>query len=99
MTTPRLTPAQRRFIEEFDIYTRRGTEPREYQSLRDLWHIQHRTMNWCQRMGLLARRGISEKTGNPVFVVNPEVREELGLRKPVFKTKLLRPRKRIVRAV
>ena len=97
MTTTRLTPAQRRFIEEFDIYTRRGTEPREYRSLRDLWHIQHRTMNWCQRMGLLARKGIS-KTGDPVFVVNPEKRDELGLRKPVFKAKLLRPRKRLSRA-
>lgn len=96
MTNPRLTPAQRRFIEEFDIYTRRGTEPREYRSLRDLWRVQHRTMNWCQRMGLLARRGIS-KTGDPIFVVNPEKRDELGLRKPVFKTKLLRPRKRLSR--
>jgi hypothetical protein len=96
MTNPRLTPAQRRFIEEFDIYTRRGTEPREYRSLRDLWRVQHRTMNWCQRMGLLARRGIS-RTGDPIFVVNPEKRDELGLRKPVFKTKLLRPRKRLSR--
>ena len=98
MTSLRLTPAQKRFIEEFDIYTRRGTEPREYQSLRDLWRIQHRTMNWCQRMGLLARRGVSKQTGNPVFVVNPEKREELGLRTPVFKTKLFRPRKRLSRA-
>jgi len=99
MTNLRLTPAQRRFIEEFDIYTRRGTEPQEYQSLRDLWSVQHRTMNWCQRMGLLSRRGISSKTGNPVFVVNPEKREELGLRKPVFKAKLLRPRKRLIRVL
>jgi len=56
-------------------------------------------MNWCQRMGLLSRRGISSKTGNPVFVVNPEKREELGLRKPVFKAKLLRPRKRLIRVL
>lgn len=99
MTNPRLTPAQRRFIEEFDIYTHRGTEPREYRSLRDLWRVQHRTMNWCQRMGLLARSGISKQTGNPVFVVNPEKRVELGLQKQIFKTKTLRPRKRLIRVL
>jgi len=99
MTTLRLTPAQRRFIKEFDSYTRMGSEPKEYQSLRDLWHIQHRTMNWCQRMGLLARRGVSKQTGLPVFVVNPEKREELGLQKQIFRTKLLSPRKRLIRVL
>jgi len=97
MTQVRLTPAQRRFIEEFDVYTRRGTEPREFRSLNQSWNIQHRTMNYCQRLGLLTSRGVCPKTGNALFVINPQLREELGLRKQVFVAKILRPRRRLSR--
>lgn len=95
MTQLQLTPAQRRFIEEFDVYTRRGTEPREYNSLRDSWKIQHRTMNACRRSGLLVKRGVSSDGESPTFVINPELREALGLRPRIFVSKVLRPRKRI----
>jgi len=95
MTQLKLTPAQQRFIEEFDVYTRRGTDPKEFRPLRDLWKMQHRTMNWCHRNGLLAKRGMSNQTGNPIYVVNPELRIQLGLRTPVFKARFLRPRKRL----
>jgi len=98
MNQLKLTPAQRRFIEDFDAYTRKGTEPREYQSLRDQWKIQHRTMNWCYRTGILKRCGIEKKTGNPAFIVSPELRDQLGLAKRVFKTGVLRPRKRLSRS-
>jgi hypothetical protein len=95
MTTLQLTPAQRRFIDEFDIYTRRGTEPREYGSLRDSWRVQHRTMNACRREGLLIQKGICQKTGNPTFIINPEFRDSLGLRRQIFVAKIFRPRRRI----
>lgn len=75
----RLTPAQRRFIEQFDLYTAFGADPKEYQSLRDLWRIQHRTMNWCMRTGILKRISFSKTTGDPKFVINPELRQMLGL--------------------
>ena len=99
MNLTQLTPAQKRFIEQFDCYTRRGTIPQEYQSLRDQWHVQHRTMNFCRRAGLLKPCGVEAKTGNTTFVVNPELREALGLAKQVFKSRLLRPRKRLSRAI
>lgn len=95
MKTLKLTPAQKKFVQEFDVYTRRGTEPREYSSLRNSWRIQHRTMNACRREGLLVARGICSKTGNPMFVINPELRDSLGLRRQIFVCKILRPRKRI----
>lgn len=72
----RLTPAQRRFIEQFDLYTAFGADPKEYQSLRDLWRIQHRTMNWCHRMGILKYIPTGSEA---TFVVNPEFRQLLGL--------------------
>ena len=72
----RLTPAQRRFIEKFDLYTAFGADPKEYHSLSDTWHIQHRTMNWCYRAGILKR----VLTGNePMFIVDPALRQLLGL--------------------
>jgi hypothetical protein len=72
----RLTPAQRRFIEKFDLYTAFGADPKEYQSLRDLWHIQHRTMNWCHRVGILK----CVPTGSEsTFIVNPALRKLLNL--------------------
>lgn len=91
----KLTPAQKRFLEKFDLYTGRGALPQEYQDLRDAWRIQHRTMNWCQRTGLLVKKGTSVKTGNPEFVVSPDVRQALGLpERPISFNFMRRRRKR-----
>lgn len=97
MNLTQLTPAQKRFIEQFDCYTRRGTIPQEYQSLRDQWRVQHRTMNFCRRIGILKACGREAVTGNTTFVINPELRDALGLSKQIFKSRLLRPRKRLSR--
>lgn len=90
----KLTPAQKRFLEKFDLYTGRGALPREYHSLRDSWKIQHRTMNWCMREGLLVKKGVSSKTGNPEFVVSPDVRTALGLSSRPIMYQFIRRRRR-----
>jgi len=79
VTPIRLTPAQRRFLEQFDLYTAFGQDPKEYHSLRDIWHIQHRTMNWCHKVGILQQVSISKTTGNPKFIINPALRALVGL--------------------
>ena len=90
----KLTPAQKRFLEKFDLYTNRGALPQEYQDLRDAWKIQHRTMNWCQRTGLLVKKNCSAKTGNAQFIVSPEAREALGLPKKPISFDFMRRRRR-----
>jgi len=65
-----------RFIEQFDLYTAFGADPKDYYSLRDLWRIQHRTMNWCHRTGILKRISVN---GDSRFIVNPTLRQMLGL--------------------
>jgi len=94
MSNLKLTPAQKNFIERFDAYTANGANPRDYRHLREEWGVQHRTMNWCHRSGLI-KKAAGESS---LFVVNPEKRRELGL--PVveiIKTRKLSPRKRLVR--
>lgn len=93
MNLTQLTPAQRRFIEQFDSYTLQGTTPQEYYSLRGEWRIQHRTMNFCRRIGILKACGKKPGTEMTTFVINPELREALGLSRPVFESRLLRRRR------
>jgi|GEM_PF-3104031 len=91
----KLTPAQRRFLERFDAYTSFGNTPREYLSLREEWHVQHRTMNWCYRKGFLKK---ATSANQVAFIVDPEKREALSLQPSGrIMTKRLSPRKRLVR--
>lgn len=95
MTQGKLTPAQRRFVEQFDSYTQYGSDPKDFRPLGELWQVQHRTMNWCLRTGII-KKAITDN-GNG-FIVNPDARESLGLTPTrIIQTKTFKIRKRLVR--
>jgi hypothetical protein len=95
MPKMKLTPAQKSFIERFYAYTAYGSRPRDYKPLGDRWGVQHRTMNWCRREGLIKKIDI----GNwDLFVVDLEKARAMGL--PIAegpRIQKLLPRKRLVR--
>lgn len=94
MTSVKLTQAQKRFIELFDLYTMQGLNPLDYRLVQKKIKIQFRTINQCRRLGLIKKANKdSEK-----FIVNPKWKEKLGLSaKITIQTKKIQPRKRIVK--
>jgi len=78
MKNIRITPARKRFLEAFDQYTNRGTNPHTLDNAWKELKVQPRTINFCKRNGLLSKAGLPQ-----TYVVALEVRRMLNLALPV----------------
>lgn len=73
----RITPARKRFLEAFDQYTNKGTNPHTLDNAWKELGVQPRTINFCKRNGLLAKAGLPQ-----TYVVALDIRRMLGFELP-----------------
>jgi len=93
MKNLRITPARKRFLEAFDQYTNKGTNPHTLDNAWKELGVQPRTINFCKRNGLLAKSGLPH-----TYVVAMEIRRMLNLALPPkpLRKKPVQPQKETV---